>query len=141
MDFFVSLFNTERHQLITWLSLISLLFFVGSLIIIPFVVARLPTDYFVKKKRQPASSRTANSYWQVTIILIKNVAGILLILAGIAMLILPGQGLLSILIGLSLSNFPGKFTLERRLVKIPSIFKGLNWLRKRKGKSALQIPE
>jgi hypothetical protein len=56
------------------------------------------------------------------------------------MLVLPGQGLLTILMGLALTNFPGKYTLERRLVRLPSVAGGLNRIRALAGKPELEIP-
>ena len=38
--------------------------------------------------------------------LIKNVLGVILVLMGLAMLVLPGQGVLTLLIGISLLDFP-----------------------------------
>lgn len=44
---------------------------------------------------------------------LRNVLGAILLVAGIAMLVLPGQGVPTILISLGLMNFPGKYRLER----------------------------
>jgi len=63
------------------------------------------------------------------------------ILAGIAMLVLPGQGLLSILIGVTLLNFPGKYALERRIVGRPAVSRTLNRIRARARRPPLEIPD
>ncbi|MFO8032450.1 MAG: PGPGW domain-containing protein [Desulfohalobiaceae bacterium] len=73
--------------------------------------------------------------------MLKNLLGIVLVLAGLAMLVLPGQGLLSIILGLALTNFPGKFKLQRRLVGYPSVLNSLNWLRRRFGRPSFLAPE
>jgi hypothetical protein len=70
---------------------------------------------------------------------IKNIIGYALILGGLLMLVLPGQGLFTIFIGLILSNYPGKYKLERKLISIPSIFKMVNWLRDKSNKPPLDI--
>lgn len=54
-------------------------------------------------------------------------------LAGIAMLVLPGQGLLTILIGLLLLDFPGKRAVELRLVRRPAIRGFLDRMRQKRG--------
>jgi hypothetical protein len=71
--------------------------------------------------------------------MIKNIIGYALILGGLLMLVLPGQGLFTIFIGLILSNYPGKYKLERKLISIPSIFKMVNWLRDKSNKPPLDI--
>jgi hypothetical protein len=63
-----------------------------------------------------------------------------LILAGVAMLVLPGQGILMILIGLMLMDIPGKRALERRLVQQPSVWQVMNWIRAKAHQPALQMP-
>ena len=42
------------------------------------------------------------------LLIAKNLLGFVLIVAGIAMLVLPGQGLLTIVVGVVLMNFPGR---------------------------------
>ena len=51
----------------------------------------------------------------------RNLYGSLLILAGIVMLFLPGQGILTILFGFLLLDFPGKRGLWRRMLAHPKI--------------------
>jgi hypothetical protein len=70
----------------------------------------------------------------------KNLLGILIVLAGVAMLLLPGQGILTILIGLMLLDLPGKRRLERRLVQQPSVWRAINWMRAKAHKPALEWP-
>jgi hypothetical protein len=60
----------------------------------------------------------------------KNALGFVLVLTGIFMLLLPGQGLLTIIAGMMLLDFPGKQLLERRLVRRPLVLRSINWLRK-----------
>ena len=55
------------------------------------------------------------------------------------MLVLPGQGIFTIVVGLILSNYPGKYSIERRLISIPSIYKGINWLRKKSNQPPIEI--
>ena len=119
---------------------LSLALFVISLVVFPLVVANLPGDYFVRDKRDPAHQKRRHPVVWVLLTVVKNIFGLMLILAGIAMLVLPGQGILTILMGVALANFPGKFTLERRLVRRPSVGRALNRIRELAGKDPLEIP-
>ena len=69
----------------------------------------------------------------------KNIIGYTLIIGGILMLVLPGQGLFTILIGLMLSNYPGKYFIERKFIAIPSILRTINWLRKKSNSPPIEI--
>jgi hypothetical protein len=123
-----------------WLGLFSVITFIASLLLIPVIVTRIPTDYFVDRQRHLSRLKSLHPVVYIALLVLKNLFGGLLVLAGIAMLVLPGQGILTILIGISLMNFPGKYTLERRLVSQPGVFKAINWIRKRAGKQQLIHP-
>ncbi len=114
-----------------WMASISGLFFVTSILIMPLVIIKLPFNYFYSETRQPV--RTVSAYPKLNFLLtvVKNLIGGLFILAGLAMLILPGQGLLTILIGITLTNFPGKYKLEQGLVRRKSILRAMNWIRRK----------
>lgn len=115
-----------------WLSLLSLLTFVISLVTLPLLVARIPADYFCHDRRIPNAWNNAHPVLLLLMMGLKNLLGLTLLVSGIAMLVLPGQGILTIAMGLLLMDYPGKFRLERRIVAIPAILRGLNWLRARK---------
>ena len=131
---------SENGAILGWLGILSIIMFIATLMIIPVLVARIPADYFLDQKRHVSRTRRVHPVVYMLWQLGKNITGALLILAGVAMLLLPGQGILTILIGISLTNFPGKFALERRLVSQPSVFKAINWLRDRAGKPPLVHP-
>ncbi len=107
------------------------------------LLARLPSDYFVNQK----SRRTKNhlkqlpKFIQMLLPIAKNIIGILLIIAGLIMLITPGQGLLSILAGLILTNFPGKYAFERWLISRHRVYQTVNWLRERGGQPPFQLDQ
>jgi hypothetical protein len=130
----------DHQVLFQTLGLVSLAMFVVSLVVFPLVVANLPKDYFVRDRRDPAHQQRRHPVVWVSLTVVKNFFGFTLILAGIAKLVLPGQGILTILMGMALTNFPGKFTLERRLVRQPSVGRALNRIRKIAGKDRLEIP-
>jgi hypothetical protein len=87
----------------------------------------IPSDYFIKK--DVSKFKTNNPLLWYLVLLTKNILGYSLIIGGIMMLVLPGQGLFTIIIGLMLSNYPGKYYIEKRFVEIPAVFKSINWLR------------
>ena len=129
------------HELaLWWMGTLSLVTFLASLILIPMLVVHIPSDYFLRKKRTLADFQGHYSVIRLTGIVIKNLFGIVFVLAGLAMLILPGQGIITILIGIMMLNFPGKLTLEKRLVQLPSVLRVINWIRAKANKPALQVP-
>lgn len=129
----------NNGELLGWLTGISVVMFVATLLIIPVLVARIPVDYFSSENSHSAArEQHPLLYWGGLVL--KNLLGVVFILAGIAMLVLPGQGILSILIGISLCNFPGKKRLEMKLVSLPKVMDGLNWLREKSNKPPLQAP-
>ena len=134
---FANDFITEYKIYIVWLVSISLGIFVFSLVTIKWLVALIPEDYFVMKSG--SKFRSKRPYlWLITAV-VKNLVGYTLILGGIIMLFVPGQGLFTIFIGLILSNYPGKYYIERRIVAMPKILNTVNWLRKKTNKPPLKI--
>jgi hypothetical protein len=131
-----------RHQaLLWWLGFGSLIMFLLSPLAVAFLALRLPPDYFVAPRRQTSRLHRLHPAIWLTIVVLKNALGVVLLLAGLAMLVLPGQGLLTILMGLLLINFPGKFALERRLVSRPGVLRGINWIRRKRGSPPLIAPD
>lgn len=57
------------------------------------------------------------------------IIGVFLLLCGIVMLVLPGQGLITMIIGLSLLPFPGKNKIVKKLLARRSVRNSLNWVR------------
>jgi archaellum biogenesis protein FlaJ (TadC family) len=127
----------NNETLLWWLFLFSIVSFVVTLVTVPIVLIRLPEDYFFFPERHPIYSKHQNRMLRIIIIMIKNVAGTIFILIGIALLVLPGQGLLTILIGLALLDFPGKYKLERWLISRPAVLQSINWIRVKAGKAQL----
>lgn len=126
-----------RNVLIA-LTVTSVAFFIGTLLAIPFILVRLPPDYFDGRHPRPWMP-SYNVVLRVTGLIVKNALGALFLLVGIALLFLPGQGILTILIGVSLMDFPGKRALERRIVGHATVLKAINGLRAKYGKSPLTV--
>lgn len=120
---------------------ISVLCIIGAMLGLPLLVLRLPADYFTHDRRIPAPMKA--SLLRLVLLVLKNAMGIVLVLAGILMLVLPGQGLLTILGGILLLDFPGKYRIERFLASRKRIAITLNWIRRRGDKppfETLHVP-
>ena len=134
---FIVWFSNHPGILIT-LGISSVFIFILSIAGISWLVAQIPDDYFLSTKRQRTKWGQEKPILRLILILVKNIVGIFLIFAGLLMIVLPGQGFLTIVTGLLLINYPGKFKLEQKIVAMPSIFKALNWIRKKANKNPLQ---
>jgi hypothetical protein len=118
------------------ITLVSLGLFVGTLFLGSWAVRRLPVDY-LERTALPPRPRGMARWGQ----LLRNLIGFLLLLIGVLMLVLPGQGLLTILAALSLLDFPGKRKLEHRLLSLPRVLAAANHLRRRAGRLPLHVPD
>ena len=128
----------SEHDTIIWgLFLASSVMFAGSLIAVPWLVVRIPADYFATVKRRRLSEHSRHPVASLVGRIAKNVTGILFLLAGIAMLLLPGQGILTMLMGVMLLDFPGKYRFERWIVSQPAVLRSINWLRDRANRPPL----
>ena len=130
----------SHQQLLQQLGTVSVIMFVVTLVVLPIVVAKLPEDYFAKERREPASRTRRHPVFWAALSLLKNLLGLLLIVAGLAMLVLPGQGMVTILIGLALTNFPGKYELECRIACQPAVITTLNKIRELAGQPPFRMP-
>ena len=130
-------FLSDYKIYLVWLGTFSFIIFIFSVLTIKWLVALIPSDYFIQKNNSEFRSNYP-IFWLASII-IKNLIGYTLIIGGILMLVLPGQGLFTIFIGLMLSNYPGKFYIERKFIAIPSVLKTINWLRKKSNTPSIRI--
>ncbi len=131
---------TDHRTLLGWLVALSVATFVGSLIAIPLFVVRIPEDYFARQDAVPLSWWEHHPVLRWVVTGLKNIAGWIFILAGVAMLVLPGQGLITMLVGVMLIDFPGKFRVERWLAGRRPLMRALNWIRRRAGRTPLEAP-
>ena len=128
------------ETMLWWLGALSIVMFVASLVALPLIVVRIPADYFARDPRSGSRRSGQSTGPHLLGRLGKNLLGIVLVLAGVGMLVLPGQGILTILIGLMLMDFPGKRALEQRLVQQPSVLRAINWMRAKAHRPPLEIP-
>lgn len=116
------------------LGIISILLFVFSLLTLPWLITLLPNDYF----QRPIHNESWTMLRKPSN-LARNSLGLLIVMSGLLMLVLPGQGLLTIFLGLAIMNFPGKYALERRIISQRGVLQTINWIRQKAGKEALKI--
>jgi hypothetical protein len=122
-----------------WLLIASLAFFVATLAAVPLLIIRIPADYFARRRRPRGSVPDRHPAVRLVLRVAKSVVGAALILVGVLLLVLPGQGLVTILLGIMLLEFPGKYRLERWLVSRRSVLGFLNWLRRAWGRAPLVL--
>ncbi len=102
----------------------------------PWLLARLPADYFCRKPT--ASARSLRS---LLISTSRNIVGVIVLLVGLILMVTPGPGLLCIVLGLALCDMPGKSRLLAKLVSSPTVFTALNWARKKANVAPFLQPE
>lgn len=136
------LLSTVEHYISTEtlvaLTVLSIVFFVGSLIAIPFILMRLPADFFDIRVPRPWME-DHHPALRVVGHLVKNVIGAIFLFVGFLMLFLPGQGILTMLIGISMLDFPGKRKVEAKLIGLPAVLNTINGMREKFGKPPLII--
>ena len=127
----------ETYQgLLEWMFIFSIAAFVAGIVLAAIGIVYLPADYF-SSRYKPFSRKIPNVFLRRTYLAAKNVVGVLFIITGLALLILPGQGILTIAIGLSLTDFPGKHKMVGSLTRRGPVLRGANWLRAKAGKKPL----
>lgn len=113
--------------------------FIGSLLAMPALAARIRADYFNHDERPRGRWAEQHPLVRLALRIGKNLLGCAFVLAGVAMLVLPGQGLLTLLVGFLLIDFPGKYRFEKWLVRRRYVLRSINWLRRRARREPLQV--
>jgi hypothetical protein len=131
----------QNETLLLILAVGSTFTFVGSLLAAPWLMARIPADYFTRRGQRRIRGLDLPPLLYGILLVFKNVVGLIFVMAGILMLVLPGQGILTILAGIILLNFPGKYRLECWIVKHKPVYRTINWFRRRRGKKPLILKE
>ena len=118
----------NNSYILFYLGIISVLIFIFSIVGLRLFIIAIPSDYFINKKRVSALRDNSILLW-VFYKIFKNIIGYIFIAIGSLALGLPGQGILMILICLMMSDYPKKFDLEKKIIKINTVRKGVNWIR------------
>jgi hypothetical protein len=119
---------------------VSTLMFVATVVGVPWFVARVPADYFSRREQRDSGIvAPKRSPWRVAVVVMKNALGVLLLMAGVAMLFLPGNGIATIFASLFLLDFPGKKRFQRRIIARPPVLRMLNAMRRRARREPLVV--
>ena len=132
----------RNHRSVLWWSgAVSLVMFLGTLLVVPLLLVKIPEDYFTTPAGEDVEEmRGGNLALWLAFRIGKNLIGVLLVLMGVILLVLPGQGLLTILLGVTLLDLPGKRDLEVALLRRPSVHRAVNWLRRKSDRPPLALP-
>ena len=119
-----------------WIAILSALTAIFTFVGFTAFIISLPPDYFRHKTQ---IYRIKNPMARIPLRILKNIVGVVALIAGLVMTITPGQGLLAILVGVILCNFPGKRKLERKLIARPLMLKTLNKIRSRFNRPPIEL--
>lgn len=124
--------------LVLGLGVVSVLLCVGSVVMTPVLVARLPEDYLTRLTATPVVDAGGGPSWRKRVL--RNVLGVLLLVVGLLLVPLPGPGSLVLLLALGLVDFPAKRRLLAWILRWPAVLDSLNWLRRRHHRPDLLPP-
>ena len=127
-----------NEVIVWWMLATSVVTFIASLIGAPLWVINIRPDYFAEKTCERARLSSLDLTGALLAIG-RNLLGGILIMIGILMLVLPGQGLLTILVGIMLMDIPGKYRIERAIVSRPPVLRSMNWIRHRARRAPLVL--
>ena len=127
--------------MVLWLAIVSGVFFLVSLLLIPWLIIRIPPDYFSEPGRYRSAFFGNNPLAVIALKMIRNTIAVFFVALGILLLVLPGQGLLTIFLGVFIGDFPGKHRLVNWIVAKKSVMTTINWLREKAGKDPVIIGE
>ena len=126
----------KAHGLLV--GIISAASLIGSILFCVLVITYLPFDYFLLK-RQP--SRIKQPILRIGLKCLKNLLALILIVVGLILIPLPGQGVVTVLIGITISDIPGKRRLERRIIRLPAVLPSINSVRSRFNRPLLVVDD
>ncbi len=129
-----------NRTLLGWIGASSLLVLLATMIIVPWMIARLPEDYFLEEDRHAGWWADRHPAIRISAIVAKNILGWILFLTGLSMVLLPGQGLLTMAVGVMLMDFPGKRELELAIIRRKPIRRAVDWIRRKAGRPPLKLP-
>ena len=121
--------SAKMELIVLCVLLFALLSALGIAIVVA-VLIRLPANYFSGSRPKPFWTN-AHPVVRWTALIVKNVAGVAVVLLGAILSLpgIPGPGLLMVLLGIMLMDFPGKQRLERWLIGRPQVLAAVNRLR------------
>jgi len=132
-------FVHNHEGLLLWFTIASVIGLIASLVLIPWILIQIPSDYFFHKKRQKQKWCNQLPIVRLVFLLIKNILGVIFIISGIIMLFIPGQGIIAIIIGVILTDFPYKYKIERWIINRPVILRSINKLRAKAKQGPIEV--
>ena len=137
----ITSWSSVNSDLLFLLGSLSLFILIISVFMMVIIISFLPEDYFKSENRNLISSVQNSRYplLKLLVLITKNFFGVLLLLSGILMLVLPGQGILTIITGLVFMDYPGKYKFERKLLRQKGVINSINWIRSRLSKPSLKV--
>lgn len=132
--------TVSQYPEILWgLVAFSLLAFFSTLILVPILILQIPEDYFAGEEAPRSAWQRLHPVPRIFFLIGKNLLGLLLVMIGIILLFLPGQGLLTIVFGILILDFPRRYQMKRWLIQRPAICRTVNWLRRRYSRRPLSF--
>ncbi|HTL62087.1 MAG TPA: hypothetical protein VL261_10615 [Nitrospira sp.] len=126
-------------ETLIWVSTFSGVGLVAAAIVIPWLIVRMPEDFFSHPQRYNWLGRKPASV-RIPIRILKNLLAIALVIVGIVMFLTPASGLFPILLGVVLADVPGKLKLQRWILCRKTVRKSMNWLRGKFHRRPVQMP-
>ncbi|MCK6503037.1 hypothetical protein L6R53_06520 [Myxococcota bacterium] len=113
------------------LTVVSAVVALASMVVVPLLLVRLPVDY-VTAAHPPLRRRLAQATpGALALLLLRNLAGGVLLALGLLMLFTPGQGILTLVAGLALVDLPGRHRVLVALLRRPAVARAVQRLRAR----------
>ena len=122
-----------------WVSTISGVGLIAMAIVTPWLIVRMPEDFFSNPQRYDWLKRKPVMI-RIPVRILKNLLAIALVVVGIVMFLTPASGLFPILLGVVLADVPGKAKLQRWILCRKTIRKSMNWLRRKFHRKPVQMP-
>ena len=126
----------QHSHLLGIVATVSMILLLLSIIATPRIVSLLPVDYLVRHDKPSLKHPAIRLLVDVT----RTCLGATLIVSGLIMMIIPGPGLVTLVLGISVARFPGKRKLMQKLGSHRTVYRSLNWMRRRHGKPPLEYP-
>ena len=126
-------------NLVAWLIPVSLLMFFGSIFLGWFLIIKMPADYLTADRQNGFRDRHPLSAGLLFVT--TNLIGLALLVAGLVMLVTPGQGMMFIFLGVAIMDFPGKRKLLRRVLGNPKVLTMVIGIRAQSHAPPLKYPQ
>ncbi len=129
--------HCTQPWVLTTLTGVSVGIFVIGFLLVPRLAVKLPADHFVRPEDNRGLRTIGDWAWH----LCRNLLALVLFVAGVVMIILPGPGIISIIVAIALADFPGKRRVERAFIRTWIVRTAMNAMRNKHGARPLIIPE